>query len=545
MRSWQRFFIPGLVALLVLSACTIPAPPCQLESLIYPADARLQGQSLQLGVISASALFPHDLPGPLAETGAEWAVVDDVRWGYIEPQAPQNGSHSYEWDNEQAALDTRVQSYQQAGFRLLLVLRAWNPWARAAAPQGGQAAAAASVLPQSQYMADYATWVQAVVERYDGDGVDDAPHLLAPVHHYQIEFEATNGVWWQGLSSESMVADYLQLLRTAAAAARAADPQVKIILAGLPALDLLDGAPDAAALQDVISNMDPAVCGALQGFTQVLAARDAYDMISVHSVADDSGLQTLSRWLRALVPAPMPPVWITGATSAPALTGDPAILRVNPQYPTTGEALWASLQDWTAGDHAQVESWYRAEQARLAVQKWVQAAAAGFDMLALGLEQDRPEYENAALSQRDLAFQGLLDPADGFSTPATRPVVAALALVQSQLGGYTSVRAVAGLGEGVQAFVFTVADQPVYVLWADDGIAQGPGETPPTVQVHLPVHATQFTTFTVPTRRDQSGPDITALTATDGYLNLDVSETPVLVRGDWAPLFWPLVATAP
>ncbi|NOZ48639.1 MAG: hypothetical protein GXP37_01165 [Chloroflexi bacterium] len=535
-----------LAAALFLSGCTIPAPPCQLQTLIYPQDTQLQGRSLRLGVINAGQLFPHELPGPLRQSGATWAVVDDVRWGFVEPQAPQQGVHAYEWDNETSALDTRVQAYQQTGFQLLMVLRAWNTWARAAAPQGGQVAAAASTPPQADFLDDYAAWVQAVVERYDGDGLDDDPGLIAPVHYYQIEFEATTGVWWQGISPESTISDYLELLRTAATAARTADPAAQILLAGIPALDLLDGSPSATSLQDVVTNIDPAVCGAIGGFTQLLAATDAYDIISVHSMADTSGLDTLSRWVRRLAPTPTPPVWITAASSAPALTGDPAILRVNPLFPATGEALWASLQDWTAPDHAGVEAWYRAEQARLAFKKWVLAASSGFDMLILGLEQDRPEYENPIFSQRDLAFQGLLDPADGFSPPAVRPVIPALALAQSQLGGYTRVRQLAGLGDGVQAYEFVIEDQPVYVLWEDDGVAQGPDDAPASAVVHLPVHATQFTTFMPPTRRDQTGPIIAAHTATNGMLELTLTETPLIVRGDWASLYWPLIAaTAP
>ncbi|NOZ71458.1 MAG: hypothetical protein GXP38_06015 [Chloroflexi bacterium] len=554
MQYFKRFSSLFLVALVLLSGCTIPAPVCQLDTLVYPQTKMLSGQPLQLGIIDASHVFPLDLPGPLRQSGATWAVLDDVRWGFIEPQAPQQGVHLYEWDNETAALDTRVQAYQQAGFQLIMVLRAWNPWARVAAPQGGQAAATASTPPQADYLDDYAAWVQALVERYDGDGVDDFPGLVDvdgdgqpdPVLHYQIEFEAVSGVWWQGTSAETTVSDYLSLLRTAATAARTANPQVKMIVAGIPALDLLDGEPTAASLEDVVTNIDPAVCGAIGAFAQILAATDAYDIISVHSMADYTGLATLARWVQTLAPSPAPPVWIMAATSAPALTADPQTLRVKPKFPVQGETLWASLQDFTAPEHNRVEAWYRGEQVRLAFKKWVLAAWAGFDGLIMGLEQDRPEYENAALGQRDLAFQGLLDPADGFTTPTTRPVIPALALAQSQLAGYTRVRKLAGLGANVQSYEFLIESLPVYVLWLDDGLERGPDDTPLTATVQLPVHASQFTTFMPATTREQSGPRIEALTAQDGYLNLSLSETPLIVRGDWAPLYWPLItSTAP
>ena len=103
-------------------------------------------------------------------------------------------------------------------------------------------------------------------------------------------------------------------------------------------------------------------------------------------------------------------------------------------------------------------------------------------MLVLGLEQDRPQYENKNLGQRDLAFQGVLDPADGFSAPGQRPAIPSLALAQAQLSGYSHLERLRNLGAGVQAFVFTVEGLPVYALWYDDGIAQGPDDAPASIE---------------------------------------------------------------
>lgn len=37
--------------------------------------------------------------------------------------------------------------------------------------------------------AAYTAWVTAAVERYDGDGVDDMPGLLAPIRHWEVDNE--------------------------------------------------------------------------------------------------------------------------------------------------------------------------------------------------------------------------------------------------------------------------------------------------------------------------------------------------------------------
>jgi hypothetical protein len=352
--------------------------------------------------------------------------------------------------------------------------------------------------------------------------------------------EAVTGVWWQSADAVDATGDYLTLLRSAYTAAKAANPDVQILLAGIPALDLLDGFPTAAGLEDIVRNINPAVCGAIVAYDQMLDATDAYDIAVVHSAADYTGLFTLADWVRTLAGRDVP-VWVNGGTSAPALTGDPTSISVNPLFPIRGEGFWSSIQNVFAPQHQQVERWYRAEQAKLAFKKWVYAAWSGFDALVLGLEQDRPQYENRNLGQRDLAFQGMVDPADGFSAPSPRPATYALALAQAQFSGYSRMQRLQDFGAGVQAFEFTVEGLPVYVLWYDDGVAQGPDDAPVSIELRFPVRAPQITSLTAPTERGQTGPIVEVLIPTDGLLTLTLTETPVILRGEWAATYLPAV----
>ncbi len=511
----------------LISACTVPAPACELDGIRYPAGQRLQGEPIRLGVIDASHLFLTQLPDGLRTSQAQLAVLDDVRWGYIEPNPPQNGNHNYHWDAPAVQLDSRVAAYQDAGFELVMVLRAWNPWARVAGPQGGLAAAAASTPPKSEYLDDYAVWVQAVVERYDGDGVDDMPGLRHPVRYVQIETEATTGIWWQGLSPETAASDYVTLLRTASQAARAASPDVRILLGGIAATDMLDRDPSPADLEDVVRHISPDVCGALTAFQAILAATDAYDIVAVHSIADYTGLFTLADWVATQV-GNGKPVWITGATSAPALTADPQMISVNPLFPGEGETYWEALRDPSHPDHAGVARWYRAEQARLAFKKWVMAAWAGFDVVVLGYEQDRPTYERPEYGLRDLAFQGMLAPGE---ETLTRPVIHALATAQGQLGGYAAMERLMGLGPGVYAFEFIVEGQPVTAMWYDDGVAQGPADPPASISLTLATREPSLLVFTIPTRPGQTSPDVTTFTPENGVVTFPLTETPIIIRG--------------
>ena len=547
MKTPARTLILLLPLILLLAACAVPAPLCVQDAIRYPDDQALDGGPVQLGVIDASHLFTNDLPEALHTSQAALAVLDDVRWGYIEPDAPQSGVHAYHWET----LDERVSAYQKAGFDLVMVLRAWNPWARSMGPQGGQAATAASTPPKAEYMNDYAAWVQAVVERYDADGVNDFPGLIDvngdgqidPIRYIQIETDATTGISWQGSAPVDTAAEYISLLRVAKTAVQRASSQARVIMAGTTAVDLLDHYPTATDLQDTVTEINPAVCGSLTAFQQIVAATDAYDIIAVHSMADYTGLPTLGQWLATLTTDK--PVWIMGATSAPALTADPQIISVHALYPAQGEALWNSLKDLTAADHEAVLRWYQGEQARLSFKKWVMAAANGFDAIIIGYEQDRPLYTNPTFGLRDLAFQGLLDePDDG--PPAKRPAIYALAMTQAQLRGYSAVQPMPNFDDGVYAYQFIVEGQPVSALWWDDGQAQGPNDSPVSHTIFLRTSQTSLPLFITPTQPGQTSPSVQTLTPENGIIQLELTETPVIIRGEieaYVPskVFFPII----
>jgi hypothetical protein len=86
-------------------------------------------------------------------------------------------------------------------------------------------------------LADYANFVRTLVERYDGDGIDDAPGSPI-VRHFQIWNEPNlKNEWnWQTPRPE----DFVELLRVGATAARAASPDAIILFPGLAPTDGLD-----------------------------------------------------------------------------------------------------------------------------------------------------------------------------------------------------------------------------------------------------------------------------------------------------------------
>ncbi len=71
-------------------------------------------------------------------------------------------------------------------------------------------------------VAKYQRWVRAVVERYDGDGVDDMPGLTAPIKYWQVDNEPPR-----------RREGYPDLVRITSQAVKEADPTARVLIGGL------------------------------------------------------------------------------------------------------------------------------------------------------------------------------------------------------------------------------------------------------------------------------------------------------------------------
>lgn len=91
-----------------------------------------------------------------------------------------------------------------------------------------------SAPPAPEYLENYKDFVRQMVERYDGDGVSDAPFVneIKNIKHWQIENEPgkkpnEGSVFWEGTA-----ADYATLFLVAYDVIKEADPEAKVALSG-------------------------------------------------------------------------------------------------------------------------------------------------------------------------------------------------------------------------------------------------------------------------------------------------------------------------
>ena len=120
----------------------------------------------------------------------------------------------------------------------------------------------------------YAAWVTALVERYDGDGVDDMPGLQYPIQHWEVlnepEMQGPELCFFQEPPQS-----YVELLAISYAAIKSADSTAVVLLAGQAGMHM----------------------EATDYWSEVLAnPRTTYDIANIHSINCSDIQQDAAFW---------------------------------------------------------------------------------------------------------------------------------------------------------------------------------------------------------------------------------------------------------
>ena len=169
-------------------------------------SGRFAGDGIVIGLEYAVLDNPRLVAG-MAEAFAETGMpgmkhyVEVVQWGNMQkgPDAPIDFTK----------MDLFVREYQKNGFtELTMSLKPHSRWASVDV----KLFSSTNGSPKPEYRGLFQDWVYAVVERYDGDGVDDMPGLRWPVRWIEIGNEFSS-------SQPEPVEEYLVTLRLAYEAA--------------------------------------------------------------------------------------------------------------------------------------------------------------------------------------------------------------------------------------------------------------------------------------------------------------------------------------
>lgn len=172
------------------------------------------------GVATYDGASPAQGLVEMEAAGSRW-VTTVLYWAAIEPNAPVSGVHTYNWTQ----YDTMVSAASNADTDLFVLVTGNPAWA--AALSGGPVTNTANLV----------NFVSVAAERYDGDGLRDAPgspvistwSFYAEPDNYQPERSATQGkgVWGDNPGG------YAAMLVAVANAIHAANPSARVTNGGL------------------------------------------------------------------------------------------------------------------------------------------------------------------------------------------------------------------------------------------------------------------------------------------------------------------------
>jgi len=453
-----------------------------------------------------------------------------MEWGRLQP----NEGDAISWSEP----DDLIAEYQQAGFEnMQLLTDAKSPWA-----SRDTGLIPEDIRPAEEFEDEYVEFIRAIVERYDGDGIDDMPGLLYPIHMWGVEREFTGFTPGSGQ-------DYVELLALTAPVIRQADPEAEIMLNALLMWDIFEGNPDD---DEVAARLADPPFGQRKDITDVAVLLDAheyYDVIDVHSLVSYTEIPPCLRWLRQEMEARgiERPIYIGDAFPTSPLMGygveacpDETFLAVN-FLPTTSETrcdaatLIAKLRGVNNEDHEAAHQWLERDVAVNLIRRFVVAAGEGAIGVNVGNLEDWVLTIGAGTSQ----FMGLVDTSveSDFLDLTTveripgdlRPGYYAVALVVEHLQDFHEVTKL-DIGDEFWAYEFSFPDRSVTVAWYDDRQFHGLDVAPPTAGASIPwTHSDTVTAVTPPLTRGETTGFTTTFDVVDGQIDIVLSDVPVFL----------------
>lgn len=373
-----------------------------------------------VSVYSSSARFGFVISPPLP------AGFSDLGTGWIRPHPGPfiwNSIESQEGTYDFSLADAGVELAQDAGLHIIGTIWPFSDWDQAVYTQeawwqtspGFRGELDPAQLPESRYKPNdfvaYGNFVQAVVERYDGDGVADMTGLRYGIKHWEVlnepELRDEDLVFFRGYPGQTTAEAYLEILITSEAKIHEADPDAKVVLAG------------AAGAEDLTQE--------LFGELFSLDQDSHFDIASTHSINNGETL-TFDGYTSFLSQESISaPIWITEISFG---SGDHGMTDAGETY---------------ISDEAQAE---------MLVRSYVYGFGLGLEKIFYTTYQ-----EKHGMSER-MASESLID-----ENGDKRSSYYALQTLIDKIDLFTTVEAIAE-----SQYKFTVSGSPVYVLWGEVGL---------------------------------------------------------------------------
>lgn len=503
--------------------------------------ANNKGNAMTFGVEYANPEWTNFVDFPkcakaFARIDVHALKIHDILWRDIEPNPPRNGVHSYHWDG----LDNLIRIFQSEGFTdFEVVLQSTSSWGmRPPTPEEKKLMKRnlrkenkPSLPPSNKHNQDYYDFIYNVVERYDGDGVKDMQGLRYPVSGWEIETAAQGSFSWLGTAKE-----YVQMLKIAYSAAKAANPRSTIILSGIELGDLpsptvnirerIEQIQVTGFLKDLKRILTKKIWTKWANFNiDMLKHKDFFDVVEFHSLEDYLPMYTTVGWIRKLMSGYgyEKPIQAGDAACVPTLDMGPVTPHPHPFFPLNTEALIKILANRDHPRHTVIYSWYRAEQSRLVVKKSVAGMELGLKKINFGMFTDNPNAWSDEMTHEahkntlhyNWAIGGFMD-----KDYVPYPAYFTYKLTVEKLKDARFVKR-HPLGSGVYGFEFSSGGIPIYILWSEKNVTKDFTVGSSFKEIRITNIVTQF---------NQKTPYSETKKVKSGNVTLNLTEDPVFLE---------------
>ncbi len=377
---------------------------------------------------------------------------------------------------------------------------------------------------EKKHEGDWKDFIQALTERYDGDGNGDAFSMSYPVLavvNVSGEVEASNNWRRYGGSPE----EYDDLLSKTYKYIKDVSPEVYVARSAVNFGDAFDGmltSRQVEALAERAKNRQE-----LNFFLDSIEDEDKYDLLGMQFNYSWSGIIPEVQWVSEKLRE----------------YGYRKLLFGNHVRSTPVDVrLESVLLDKRSAQYEKAKAYYLAEQANTTVKKLTVGLANGLEFMLVatvfdGAHTGIPQVQKLRGKKGvSWVFNGFFEGeavARGItSEKARKPVFYSYKLFVEKVSGAERNVETVDLGANVYAYKFKKVGKELYVMWYEDvraeQMSRGRGGTSKSVE--LPVDAKRATLTHLITRNGQTSPETESLSAKDGRLTLKLTSEPVIVE---------------
>ncbi|HYV92350.1 MAG TPA: T9SS type A sorting domain-containing protein [Chitinophagales bacterium] len=465
-----------------------------------------------------------------------------------------------------ATTDGWVTRFQDFDFELVFYLTPNTPWSQVNNIACANGAGDDECAPDDQHVQDWIDYVKAVVERYDGDGVNDMPGLMKPIRFYvlpqEVSFSGSGGGDADDANGVAFWDDNMQHLisitKTTYDAMHDADPtgNSKLVGSGGWFLDLYSDFPDYPDIEG------PTVTARLNGQNLFGSTyQKGFDSLKVllaglndtvgGTKCDYIGWHPHTGWKATdqsfkfvKTYAPDLPIFIDDMWSAMLTSWNGLFFTLKDGYcqfiggdsiegdfPTTGISSYQNLFYGLDSGDANVTGWYNAKTAREAVKCFATCFGGGAERVAFSMTNDiNPDNIFLYPFSQPYRYTGMTERKDSGFAP--KPVMYTMRLMVDELFDFTAVQRLnVSSDPHTRVYKFTRArGTDCYVAWSESGWNTQSPQIPNGETVSIPVMSDSLKLYHIITQPGQMQPVSSVIFPSGGNISIQLGFEPVIIE---------------